>query len=137
MVVGKEEMNMKRKLAMVVVLAMVLAGCATTGQSTPQDVKVKGYYTSLLVAAETYNVTMTGLRLGLDRGLLTQADIAKVLPYAGIYYDAYQAGSVALYSYALVLTADAESKFLVALSQVTVALTELTKIAQPYLAKGM
>ena len=132
---------MKRKRLLILCLIYSMAfmfGCATTGQqSTPEDVKVKGYYTSLLVAAETYDVTMTGLRIGLDRGILSPEDIAKVLPYAGIYYDAYQAGSVALYSYALILTADAENKLLAALSQITVALSEFTKIAQPYIERGM
>ena len=128
---------MQRKrtsLVLIFVLVALMAGCATT-PSTPADVKVKGYYTSMLVASETYNVTMQGLRMGIDKGLLTQADIAKVMPYATAYYNAYQAGSVALYSYALVLTSDSENKLLTALNQITSTLTELSRIAQPYLER--
>lgn len=115
-------------------IVLALVACATTGKSTPEDIRTNAYK-ALVVAAESYELTMVSFGVLAGKGIVKAEDIEKAKKYGRIYYDAYRAASIALYAYASVSNTDNEVRLSTMLQEMNVALVRLLEITQPYLER--
>ncbi len=117
---------MKRKFAVMVLVAMVLAACVSCATFDTNS------YKTLAIAKTSYTQAMTALGSLQAQGKLTDADVQKILPYARAYYQAYLVAESAWEVYHANPTVANQDQLIKLLNDVAAKLGELSAILIPY-----
>ncbi len=114
----------KVKLSLIVIIVLsVLLACASFDKNS---------YKAIAISQTSYDKAMRGLVDLQVKGLLSDSDVKKVLPYARGFYQAYLVAEAGWEVYHMNPTIEGQDALLKLIGDVAVKLAELSQVLIPY-----